>query len=98
MSISFDCTLRRRDTEKSVCIFNSCFVHFYTFDEGSFSFRSLCDKRVLLPNAKERERDLSEEKRAPHFYSFLPETNTKKKRTPILNMFINKSKKPRAVI
>ena len=74
------------------------FVHFYTFDEGSFSFRSLCDKRVLLPNAKERERDLSEEKRAPHFYSFLPETNTKKKRTPILNMFINKSKKPRAVV
>ena len=60
------------------------FVHFYTFDEGSFSFRSLCDKRVLLPNAKERERDLSEEKRAPHFYHiFTRNEHEKKKDTDI---------------
>ena len=75
------------------------FVHFYAFDEGSFSFRSSCDKRVLLPNAKERERDLSEEKRAPHFYHiFTRNEHEKKKDTDILNMLINKSKKPRAVI
>ena len=66
---------------------------------GPFHFDLRATKEFCFQMPKrERERDLSEEKRAPHFYSFLPETNTKKKRTPILNMFINKSKKPRAVI
>ena len=46
-----------------------------------------------------RERDLSEEKRAPHFYHiFTRNEHEKKKDTDILNMLINKSKKPRAVI
>ena len=48
---------------------------------------------------REREREIFLRRKGhPIFITFLPETNTKKKRTPILNMFINKSKKPRAVI
>ena len=79
--ISFDCTLRRRDTKKSVCILIPVFVHFYTFDEVLFI--SIFVRQKSFASKCQRERDLSEEKRAPHFYSFLPERTRKKKDTDI---------------
>ena len=69
---------------------------------GPFHFDLRATKEFCFQMPKrerERERDLSEEKRAPHFYHiFTRNEHEKKKDTDILNMLINKSKKPRAVI